>query len=167
LVFVARHARLAFDWSEKPPILLLNGEPVSHLLRSGETTRAASFVAVVPAIREQLVAQQRAIGLQRASLVTEGRDQGSVVFPDADLKFYLDASPAERARRRAAQLRARGEIVDFKSLLHEIEARDARDKGRLVGALTIPPGAEILDTTHMSEAQVVDYIVSKAHARAS
>lgn len=166
LIFVARHARIAFDWSEKPPELLLNGEPVGHLLRGGEATRAASFVAAVPAIREQLVAQQRQIGLERVNLVSEGRDQGSVVFPQAQWKFYLDASPAERARRRAAQLRARGEIVDMKTLLHEIEARDARDKGRLVGALTVPKGAEILDTTNMAQEKVIETIVSKVQARA-
>jgi cytidylate kinase len=167
LIFVARHARIAFDWSENPPELLLNDEPVGHLLRGGEATRAASFVAVVPAIREQLVAQQRQIGRERVNLVSEGRDQGSVVFPHAEWKFYLDASPAERARRRAAQLRSRGEIVDMKILLHEIEARDARDKGRRVGALTVPRGAEVLDTTHMAQEQVIETIVSKVHARAS
>jgi cytidylate kinase len=117
---------------------------------------------VVPAIREQLVEQQRKIGLERKNLVTEGRDQGSVVFPDAELKFYLDAAPAERARRRAAQLRARGEIVDMKALLDEIVTRDARDKGRAVGALTVPQGAEVIDTTELTEAQVVEAIVRKA-----
>src|SRR5438093_7306771 len=98
LTFVARHARIEFDWSRHPPGVLLNGEPVGHLLRGSDATRAASYIAVVPAIREQLVAQQRKVGRERGNLVTEGRDQGSVVFPDAALKFYLDASPAERAR---------------------------------------------------------------------
>ena len=113
LAFVAKHARVEFDWSKAPPGVLLNGEPVGHLLRGSEATTAASHVATVPSIREQLVRQQRQIGLERPNLVTEGRDQGTVVFPDATLKFYLDATPAERARRRAAQLRARGEIVDL------------------------------------------------------
>jgi cytidylate kinase len=162
LAFVARHAKLEFDWSVRPPTLSLNGEPVTHLLRSLDATRAASFVAAVPAIRQRLVADQRKIGHERKNLVTEGRDQGSVVFPHAELKFYLDASPQERARRRAAQLRARGEIVDMTILLHEIEARDARDKGRLIGALTVPQGAEILDTTLLSQEQVIDAIVAKA-----
>jgi cytidylate kinase len=166
LLFVARHARLAFDWSQHPPTLSLNGEPVSHHLRGLEATRAASFVAAVPGIRQRLVAAQREIGSQRKNLVTEGRDQGSVVFPHAELKFYLDASPQERARRRAAQLRARGEIVDKNALLREIEARDARDKNRLVGALTVPQGAEILDTTNLSQERVVATIVGKARALA-
>jgi CMP/dCMP kinase len=167
LLFVARHARLQFDWTTQPPTLRLNGEPVSHLLRGLEATRAASFVAAVPGIRQRLVAEQRQIGAERKNVVTEGRDQGSVVFPHAELKFYLDASPQERARRRAAQLRARGEIVDMNGLLREIEARDQRDKTRLVGALTVPQGAEILDTTHLTQDQVVARIVAKAreHAR--
>lgn len=164
LVFVARHARIEFDWTQKPPVLLLNGEPVSHLLRGGQATGAASFVAVVPAIRQRLVAQQRQIGQERRNLVSEGRDQGSVVFPRAELKFYLDAAPAERARRRAAQLRARGEIVDAAALLAEIEARDKRDQTRAVGALIVPDGAEIIDTTRWSEEQVVEHIVAKAQA---
>jgi len=164
LIYVARHARIEFDWSQHPPGVLLNGEIVGHLLRGSEATRAASFVAAVPAIREQLVAQQRRIGAERSNLVTEGRDQGSVVFPDAELKFYLDAAPTERARRRAAQLRSRGECVDQAALLAEIVDRDARDKGRVVGALRIPQGAEVLDTTDMSEEQVVEQIVSRALA---
>src|SRR5947207_9373005 len=103
LAFIARHARIAFDWSRHPPVVLLNGEPVGHLLRGSEATRAASYVAVVPAIREMLVQQQRQIGAERGNVVTEGRDQGTVVFPDAKLKIYLDAAPQERARRRVAQ----------------------------------------------------------------
>src|SRR3954465_4597033 len=120
LTFIARHAKIEFDWSRHPPIVTLNGEPVGHLLRGSDATRAASYVAVVPAIREMLVQQQREIGKQLKNLVTEGRDQGSVVFPDAEAKFYLDASPQERARRRAAQLRARGEIVDYNEVLNSI-----------------------------------------------
>jgi CMP/dCMP kinase len=165
LAYVARHARIEFDWEQNPPGLLLGGEPVGHLLRSAEATRAASFVATVAAIRQQLVAQQRQIGKERPNLVTEGRDQGSVVFPHAELKFYLDASPSERARRRAAQFRSRGEIVDSGILLSEIVARDARDKGRVVGALTVPDGAEVVDTTQLTEHQVVDRIVEKARRR--
>ena len=124
LAYVARHARIEFDWSTHPPKLHLNGEPVGHLLRAGDTTQAASFVAVVPAIREMMVAQQRQIGLERGNVVTEGRDQGTVVFPHAELKIYLDADPHERARRRVAQLRARGEIVDFNEILDDIVSRD-------------------------------------------
>ncbi len=160
LTFIARHAKIDFDWNKKPPTVLLNGDTVGHLLRGSEATRAASYVAVVPAIREMLVAQQRFIGSQRTHLVTEGRDQGSIVFPDAGFKFYLDATPQERARRRATQLRHRGEIVDIQQLLGEIVSRDRRDASRPVGPLAIPEGSEVIDTTTLTEGQVVDHIVS-------
>jgi CMP/dCMP kinase len=165
LTFIARLTRLEFDWSQHPPKLLLNGEPVMHLLRASDCTRAASFVAVIPAIREMLVAQQRQIGLERGNLVTEGRDQGSVVFPNAELKIYLDAAPQERARRRVAQLRSRGEIVDFNEVLSGIISRDKRDATRSVGPMTIPVDAAVIDSTDISEPQVVDLIVAKAEAQ--
>ena len=162
LAFIARHARIEFKWDEHPPGELLNGEPVGHLLRGGEATRAASYVAAVPAVRELLVRQQRQVGEERPDLVTEGRDQGSVVFPDAALKFFLDASPAERARRRVAQLRHRGEIVDYNEVLKQIVARDTRDSGRAVGPLVVPKDAEVVDTTQLTEDQVVERIVARA-----
>jgi len=164
LTFVARHAKIEFDFARHPPGVTLNGEPVGHLLRGGDATKAASYVAAVPAIRKMLVAQQRAIGRAHGNIVTEGRDQGSVVFPDAALKFYLDASPQERARRRVAQLRARGEIVDHAEVLAQIVARDHRDANRSVGPLVVPPDAEVIDTTAMSEPEVVDRIVTRARA---
>jgi cytidylate kinase len=161
LAFIARLSRIEFDWSQHPPALLLNGESVSNFLRGGEATRAASYVAVVPAIREQLVEQQRQIGRERANLVTEGRDQGSIVFPDAQFKFYLDATPAERARRRVAQLRSRGEIVDAAQVLEEIVARDGRDASRRVGPLAVPTDAHVIDTTDLAQEQVVEKIVGE------
>jgi cytidylate kinase len=161
LTFIARHVHIDFDWKQHPPGVKLNDEPVAHLLRGSDATRAASYVAAVPAIREMLVAQQRRIGSERANLVTEGRDQGSVVFPDAEFKFYLDATPQERARRRAAQLRARGEIVDQKEILQQIVARDTRDSTRSVGPLAIPKGAEVVDTTKMTQADVVQHLIAR------
>jgi len=166
LTFIARHAKITFDFAKHPPGVFLNGEPVGHLLRGGEATRAASYVAVVPAIREQLVAQQQQIGRERGNLVTEGRDQGTVVFPQAELKFYLDASPAERARRRVAQLRHRGEIVDYQEILNGIVARDHRDASRSVGPLAVPKDAEVVDTTTISQDQVIDHIVARVKAAA-
>jgi len=161
LAFIARHVKIDFDWSRHPPGVLLNGDSVGHLLRGGEATRAASYVAVVPAIRELLVAQQQRIGRERTNLVTEGRDQGTVVFPNAEFKFYLDATPHERARRRAAQLRARGEIVDLNEILGQIVSRDHRDASRAVGPLSIPADAEVIDTTTISQQQVVDHMVAR------
>ena len=159
---MAKLARVTFDWSHHPPGVLLNDEPVGHQLRGVECTRAASFIAVVPAVRELLVAQQRQIGAERGNVVTEGRDQGTVVFPDAGLKVYLDADPAERARRRVAQLRARGEIVDRDEILAGIVARDRRDATRATGPLAVPKDATVIDTTNLAESQVEDLIVARA-----
>ncbi len=162
VAFVAKLARVTFDWSRHPPGVLLNGEPVGHLLRGVDATRAASHIAVVPAVREMLVTQQREIGRERGNVVTEGRDQGTVVFPDAELKVYLDAAPAERARRRVAQLRARGEIVDPAEILAGIVARDHRDQTRSTGPLAKPADAVVVDTTELIEPQVTDLIVARA-----
>jgi cytidylate kinase len=162
LAFLAKSSRIVFDFSRRPPAVMLNGESVGHLLRAGEATRAASFVAQVPAVRELLVRQQQEIGTQRPNLVTEGRDQGTIVFPHAQLKFYLDATPAERARRRAAQLRARGEVVDALALQRQIVERDTRDARRAVGPLSIPHDAQVIDTTQISEDQVIEQIVERA-----
>ncbi len=162
LAFVSKLAKVEFDWSHRPPRVMLNGESVGHMLRGSECTRAASFVAVVPSIREMLVQQQRQIGAERGNVVTEGRDQGTVVFPTAELKIYLDANPAERARRRVAQLRSRGEIVDQNEILRNIVSRDTRDATRSVGPLAIPPEAIVIDTTELAEPQVVNRIIEKA-----
>jgi len=167
LTFIARHARIEFDWNRHPPGVLLNGEPVGHMLRGSDATRAASYVAVVPAIRELLVQQQREIGKTIGNLVTEGRDQGSVVFPGAECKFYLDARPEERARRRVQQLRSRGEIVDYGEILNQIVARDHRDASRTVGPLSIPPDAMVIDTTELTQEQVVDRMVVQVRGRQS
>jgi cytidylate kinase len=165
LTFIAKHCHIEFDWAQAPPEVLLNGEPVGHLLRGADATRGASYVAVVPAIRQQLVAQQQRIGKERPDLVTEGRDQGTVVFPDAQLKFYLDATPQERAKRRARQLRERGEVVDPQEILNQIMARDERDSTRAVGPLAVANDAEVVDTTAMSPDQVVEHLVARAQAR--
>lgn len=159
LAFVASHCRVEFDWSRKPPGVLLNGEPVGHLLRGKEATDAAKYVAQVTAIRHKLVEEQRAIGKARGNLVTEGRDQGSVVFPDAKFKFFLTATLDERARRRARELRQRGEIVDEEEIRRQIQDRDDRDSRREVGPLKKPEGAIEIDTTALSMDQVIEAIV--------
>lgn len=167
LAFIARHCRIEFDWTQQPPAVLLNGERVDPMLRGGEPTRAASKVAVVPAIRAKLVEEQQRIGRQRPNLVTEGRDQGSVVFPEARFKFYLDATAQERARRRVAQLRGRGEIVDYQEILNQILERDHRDSTRSVGPLAVPKGAEVIDTTHLTQEQVIARIIDRVQTQAA
>ena len=166
IAHLARHCRLEFNWELDPPALLLNGENVSHLLRSDDATRAASFVAVVKAVRDQLVDQQREIGAEHSGrgMVTEGRDQGTVVFPEAEFKFFLTADVGERARRRVAQLRERGDAVDESRILREMKERDRRDTTRKVAPLEPAGDAEILDTTAMSQEQVISYIADRVRS---
>ncbi len=164
LAFAAKQARVEFDWSQDPPAVLLNGEPVTHLLRGGEATRAASHVATVPAIRDRLVEQQRKIGatFSRRGLVTEGRDQGTIVFPAAAVKIFLFADPEERIRRRVAQLRARGELVDEEAIRRDMLDRDQRDSARTIAPLAPADDATQIDSTGLSEAEVVERIVKLA-----
>ena len=109
-----------------------------------------------------MVAKQRMVAESR-DLVAEGRDTGSVVFPDADVRFYLDAAPAERARRRATQLRATGESADESAILAQIERRDLADSTRPNSPLCRTDGMEYVDTTGLSEVEVVDLLRRKVH----
>jgi cytidylate kinase len=135
------------------------------VLRAPYVPRAASLVATVPAVREQLVREQQQIGRDHGNLLTEGRDQGTVAFPEAKLKIYLDATAEERARRRIVQLRARGETVEPGAVLAEILERDKRDASRAVGPLAVPRDAIVIDTTSITREQVVDQIVQHARTR--
>lgn len=162
---VAHRSTVSFDWSARPPAVLLDGEPVGELLRGPETTRAASLVAVAPDVRGVLVREQQRIGRERPNLVTEGRDQGTVVFPKAELKFFLDATPEERATRRVGQLRSRGRVADYDEILAEIIIRDRRDAGRAVGPLAVPADALVIDTTRMPREQVIEILVGHARGR--
>ncbi|MDB5324764.1 MAG: cmk [Phycisphaerales bacterium] len=165
LAYVAKHAKIEFDWSKYPPPVILNGERVTHLLGGRDVSEAASYVALVPAIREQMVKQQREIGDHLRDLVTEGRDQGTIVFPTAEFKFYVDASPDERARRRFVQLRNRAEQIEYKEILDQILVRDKRDRERLVGPLEKPKDAIEIDSTHLSFEDVVRHIIGLVETR--
>ena len=165
LAYVAKHAKIEFDWSKYPPPVILNGERVTHLLGGRDVSEAASYVALVPAIREQMVRQQREIGAHLGELVTEGRDQGTIVFPTAQFKFYVDASPEERARRRFVQLRNRAEQIEYKEILDQILVRDKRDRERLVGPLEKPKDAIEIDSTHLSFEDVVRHIIGLVETR--
>ena len=142
----------------------LDGEDVSREIRTSEVTGLTHFAADNPDIREVMVALQRQCAVGR-SLVTEGRDQGSVVFPDAYRKFYLTASAEERARRRAEDLRARGENPDIEELRQQILLRDQRDSQREVGPLRVPDGAMVIDSTAMSVDEVVEKMYQLTQSR--
>jgi CMP/dCMP kinase len=134
--------------------LAVDGTDVSVEIRRADAGELASRVSTRPVVRERLVAPQRALGAG-GGVVMEGRDIGTVVFPNAEVKLYLTADPIERARRRAAELRARGETVDEAALAREIAARDERDSARSHSPLRPATDALRLDTTGLTLEQVV------------
>ncbi len=148
-------ADLVFDWKVDPPRILAFGVPIDHRTRDKDVTALVSPVAANAGLRRAMVAKQRHFGTLHPRLVSEGRDQGSVVFPNADVKFYMDASHEVRAQRRFDQLTRAGMSADFGQLLREIEERDRRDSSRADGPLICPTDAVRVDTSLMSFEQVV------------
>jgi len=156
---LAEKVSVDFDWSIQPPSVRLDGEVVADLIRTEAASNAASKVAVVPRVREAMVRLQQEVGQVRPDLVTEGRDQGTVVFPRAGMKIYLDAAAHERAKRRQLQFEAKGETVNFDKLLAQICERDARDSGRTHSPLCAADDACVIDTTSLSQEEVTQRIV--------
>lgn len=133
----------------------MDGEDVTDAVRANEVSLNVRYPANAPSVRENLVEQQRRIGMSKP-IITEGRDQGTVVFPDARCKFYLTATPEERARRRLGELEARGETADFNEILRQIIDRDRGDSERDVGPLREPEDAVRILSDGMSIQEVVD-----------
>lgn len=149
---------LASDGTQR---VFIGEEEVSEAIRVPEVSRLVSPVSAHPSVRRELVAQQKNLGQQaRYGLVLEGRDIGTVVFPDADLKVFLTASPEERARRRHSELLERGIDTDFDTVLAEQNIRDARDSQRADSPLKPAPDAVLLSTDGLSIEQVVDRILA-------
>jgi len=134
--------------------VILNGEDISAAIRSPEMAMLASRVSALPMVRSYLTDLQRQIGA-KGGVVTEGRDTGTVVFPSAAHKFFLDASPEERARRRVAQLREQGRQVDETEILAQIIERDQADSNRAHAPLKAAFDAVIVDSSHLDIAGVV------------
>lgn len=158
VVELARNCPLRFDWATDPPRLYARDADVTERLRDPDVTSAVSDVAGIGAVRHVLVEEQRCIGKEHPRLVTEGRDQGSIVFPEANVKFYLDASPAVRAERRAAQLREMGKPVQLEAIRKNIIERDRKDSTRSDGPLICPDNARRIDTSEMSLDEVLDLL---------
>ncbi len=155
---LAREARIEFDGDAK---VLLNGEDVTAAIRDPEVSRAASKVSIAPGVRKALREEQRRIG-SLDSVVMEGRDIGTVVFPDADVKIYLDARPEVRAGRRAQET---GEAVT--EIAREMDERDLRDRMRTEAPLTQAPDAEYIDSTDLSQEEVEEAILKVIRGRTS
>jgi cytidylate kinase len=164
---LVRDLELRFDWMTDPPALLVDGHAVGDRIRTQEVTRAVSAVASNPLVREAMVEAQREIASLHPRLVTEGRDQGSVVFPDAHVRIYLDARPEIRARRRVEQLAAKGIVTTEGEILAQILERDRLDSTRRDGPLVCPRGADVVDTSNIEIDDVIDRLEQVVRARAT
>ena len=141
--------------------VLLNGENVSADIRTMAVAQATSIVSAIPAVRDKLLALQQNMAATN-NVVMDGRDIGTVVLPQADLKIFLTASVETRAKRRQAELAAKGEVVDLALLTQEIQARDDRDSTRAIAPLVQASDAVLIDTTHDTIDQVLDKIITLA-----
>ncbi len=139
--------------------VLLEGEDVSEAIRTPEIDRLSSLVAQVPGVRAALSARQKELG-QEGGVVAEGRDMGSFVFPEADLKFFLTATPEVRAKRRLAQLESKGLKADYEKILADIIERDKRDRERKIAPLVVPEGAIVIDTSDKTPQEVLELLLN-------
>jgi cytidylate kinase len=156
---LASDLRVAFEGD----VIVLDGTDASAAIRTEAVSEAASRVATLPGVRAALLSRQRAFR-REPGLVAEGRDMGTVVFPDAALKVYVTASPEERAKRRYNQLIEKGNSVTLDSLLLDIRERDERDSTRATAPLKPAPGALILDTTDLTVDAATAFVVDKYKA---
>jgi cytidylate kinase len=148
----------------EPGRIRLNGEDVTDAIRTAEVSDGASRIAVIPGVRRAMVAKQRALG-ERTSVVMEGRDIGTVVFPGAEVKIFLDAQPGERVRRRLRDVRAQGGTIGEEDLAAQMSERDARDSTRADAPLAQAPDAVYLDSTGLEIVQVEEAILKIVRSR--
>jgi cytidylate kinase len=147
-----------------PGRIALNGEDVTEAIRTPEMSNGASKISAISGVRRAMVAKQREIGTL-TSVVMEGRDIGTVVFPQADVKVFLDASPAERVRRRYTELAAKGQIISEEQLASEMRERDLRDSTRADAPLTQAPDAVYFDSSGMTIEEVEEAMLKIVRAR--
>jgi len=147
----------------------VDGRILADEIRTPEVSRVASQVATHPEVRTWLLPTQRALGRQEGlrGIVAEGRDIGTRIFPDAHAKFFLEAAPAERARRRHEDLQATGRPVDLAETRRELDARDRRDRSREIAPLAAAPDALVIDTTCLSVEQVVERMLNAIEGKAA
>jgi len=164
LVPLAAHLDVRFVSQQGELQVILEGEEVTGEIRTQEVSNTASRVAAFPRVREALLRRQRAFR-DEPGLIADGRDMGTVVFPDAPVKIFLDASPEERAQRRMLQLQESGFSVNFDRLLAEIKERDDRDRNRAIAPLVPAADALVLDSTQLSIEQVIDKALEYARTK--
>jgi cytidylate kinase len=159
LLAVAETTEFQFSVEEGEMTVKIDGVDVTGRIRTPQVTANARHIASAPKVRAKLVQMQRQFAAGRRKVVTEGRDQGTVAFGDADMKFYLTADAVERARRRQAELRAEGGAESIEQIQKAIEQRDKSDRNRAVGPLKPADDAIVVDTTNLSIEQVVEKLL--------
>lgn len=164
LVPLAAHLDVRFISTDGSLEVILEGEDVSAAIRTQEVANTASKAAAFPRVREALLRRQRAFR-ELPGLIADGRDMGTVVFPDAPVKIFLDASVQERAHRRMLQLQEKGFSVNFDRLLSEIKERDDRDRNRSVAPLVPAADALVLDSTELNIEQVIEKALQYAREK--
>lgn len=164
LIELARGCDICVDCGPTHTRVTLNGVDVSEEIRTMAVNQATSYVARIGAVRKILVEKQREIGRKLGSLVTEGRDQGSVVFPDADIKFFLDASIEKRAMRRFQELVADGEEATYEMIVDNLRERDGNDQHQWAPLLE-PETAMRIDTTQMTIHEVVERLLEEVRQK--
>lgn len=163
LVELARRTTIVLEKNEEGLEVYVDNQKVTEEIRTPQVTNSVSYLAKLAGVRERMVDLQREMG-KGGGVVLEGRDIGTVVFPEADYKFYLDASLKERAKRRFQELKAKGYKVNLKEVEEEVVIRDREDKGREIGPLKVAEGAIVIDSTEMSieeEAETVLKYITK------
>lgn len=162
---IAANAKIELTGEPDSMRVLLDGEDVTAEIRTPDAATAASVVSTISQVRKIMVEHQRAIGESAIKgCVLEGRDIGSVVFPNADIKFFLTAKPEARARRRFAEDQAKGRTTSYEKTLEEINRRDERDVSRSDSPLTIPQNATVIDTSELDLKDVFDLMLEKINA---
>ena len=156
--------KINFSWDKGVNKTLLNGRDVSELIRSMEISESVSLVATLPEVRAKMVEIQRSFG-EKGGVVMDGRDIGSVVFPEAELKLFMTASAEVRAQRRFAELLASGQGVSYQAVLDNLQSRDTMDSQRAVSPLIVPEGAIIIDNSEMNPSDQFNMILQLAKDR--
>lgn len=158
-----KEINITFHWDEKSEknTTFLNGENVEEEIRQLEVSKSVSPISTIAEVRHEMVRQQRENGRNKG-IVMDGRDIGTVVFPDAELKIFMTASPEIRAERRFKELKEKGETVDFEEILKNVEERDTIDSGRDVSPLKKAEDAVLLDNSHLTREEQLQWCLEKA-----
>lgn len=161
-----KEIKITFDWDEKEEknTTFLNGENIEEEIRQLEVSQNVSPVSTIAEVRHEMVKQQRENGKSKG-IVMDGRDIGTVVFPDAELKIFMTASPKIRAQRRYLELKEKGLEVDFDEILNNVEQRDAIDSGREVSPLKKADDAIVLDNSNLTREEQLQWSLNKAREK--